>query len=107
MARTDFRAAASRRLSEDGELTPAIVSLLSSDSPTRTVGVRVVRRDEATLGRRHVVDEEPVGLMRDPLSERVHLSKPELLGQSIGGMVSEMIRRAAGRRPMTKPAAGA
>jgi hydroxysqualene synthase len=37
----------------------------------------------------------------------VHLSKPELLGQSIGGMVSEMIRRAAGRRPLTKPAAGA
>jgi squalene synthase HpnC len=50
-----------------------------------------------------------VGMLkvRDPLSERVHLSKPELLGQSIGGMVSEMIRRAAGRRPLTKPAAGA
>ena len=50
-----------------------------------------------------------VGMLkeRDPLSERVHLSKPELLGQSIGGMVSEMIRRAAGRRPQTKPAAGA
>ena len=45
--------------------------------------------------------------VRDPLSERVHLSKPELLAQSIGGMVSEMIRRAAGRRPLTKPAAGA
>jgi len=45
--------------------------------------------------------------VRDPLSERVHLSKPELLGQSIGGMVSEMIRRAAGRGPQTKPAAGA
>ena len=44
---------------------------------------------------------------RDPLSERVHLSEPELLAQSIGGMVSEMIRRAAGRRPLTKPAAGA
>ena len=50
-----------------------------------------------------------VGMLkvRDPLSERVHLSKSELLGQSIGGMVSEMIRRAAGRRPLTKPAAGA
>jgi squalene synthase HpnC len=50
-----------------------------------------------------------VGMLkvRDPLSERVHLSKPELLMQSIGGMVSEMIRRAAGRRPLTKPAAGA
>ncbi len=45
MARTDFRAAAARRLSEDSELSPAIVSLLSPDSPTRTVGVRVVPVD--------------------------------------------------------------
>jgi hypothetical protein len=45
--------------------------------------------------------------VRDPLSERVHLSKPELLVQSIGAITSEMIRRAAGRRPQTKPAAGA
>jgi len=50
-----------------------------------------------------------VGMLkvRDPLSERVHLSKPELLAQSVGGIVSEMIRRAAGRGPQTKPAAGA
>ncbi|MGH2476149.1 MAG: ParB/RepB/Spo0J family partition protein [Candidatus Limnocylindrales bacterium] len=42
MARTDFRAAAARRLSEDRELPPAIVSLLSPDGPTRSVGVRIV-----------------------------------------------------------------
>jgi ParB/RepB/Spo0J family partition protein len=42
LARTDFRAAAARRLSEDRELPPAIVSLLSPDGPTRLVGVRVV-----------------------------------------------------------------
>ena len=42
MARTDFRAAAARRLSEDRELPPAIVSLLSSDGPTRSIGVRIV-----------------------------------------------------------------
>ena len=42
MARTDFRAAAARRLSEERELSPAIVSLLSSDQPTRSVGVRIV-----------------------------------------------------------------
>ena len=42
MARTDFRAAAARRLSEDTELSPAIVSLLTPDSPTRSVGVRIV-----------------------------------------------------------------
>jgi ParB/RepB/Spo0J family partition protein len=45
LARTDFRAAAARRLSEDSELSPAIVSLLSPDSPTRTVGVRIVPVD--------------------------------------------------------------
>ncbi|MBA3234646.1 MAG: ParB/RepB/Spo0J family partition protein [Chloroflexi bacterium] len=45
MARTDFRAAAARRLSEDTELSPAIVSLLTPDSPTRSVGVRVVPID--------------------------------------------------------------
>jgi ParB/RepB/Spo0J family partition protein len=42
LARTDFRAAAARRLSEERELSPAIVSLLSPDSPTRSVGVRIV-----------------------------------------------------------------
>jgi ParB family transcriptional regulator, chromosome partitioning protein len=45
LARTDFRAAAARRLSEERELSPAIVSLLSPDSPTRSVGVRVVPID--------------------------------------------------------------
>jgi ParB family transcriptional regulator, chromosome partitioning protein len=42
LARTDFRAAAARRLSEERELSPAIVSLLSSDQPTRSVGVRII-----------------------------------------------------------------
>ena len=45
MARPDFRAAAARRLSEERELSPAIVSLLSPDSPTRSVGVRIVPID--------------------------------------------------------------
>ena len=50
-----------------------------------------------------------VGMLktRDPLSERVHLGPLELLGQSISGIAGEMIRRAAGRRPVSKPAAGA
>jgi squalene synthase HpnC len=53
--------------------------------------------------------EEIVGMLkvRDPLSERVHLSKSELLAQSIGAITAEMIRRAAGRHPLVKPAAGA
>ena len=42
MARPDFRATAARRLSEERELSPAIVSLLSNNSPTRSVGVRIV-----------------------------------------------------------------
>jgi ParB/RepB/Spo0J family partition protein len=45
LARTDFRAAAARRLSEDTELSPAIVSLLTPDSPTRSIGVRIVQID--------------------------------------------------------------
>ena len=45
MARRDFRAAAARRLSEERELSPAIISLLSADSPTRSVGVRIVPLD--------------------------------------------------------------
>jgi len=45
LARTDFRAAAARRLSEDTELSPAIVSLLTHDSPTRSIGVRIVPID--------------------------------------------------------------
>jgi ParB/RepB/Spo0J family partition protein len=45
LARTDFRAAAARRLSEDTELSPAIVSLLTPDSPTRSIGVRMVPID--------------------------------------------------------------
>ncbi len=45
MARPDFRATAARRLSEERELSPAIVSLLSNDSPTRSVGVRIVQVD--------------------------------------------------------------
>jgi ParB family chromosome partitioning protein len=42
LARTDFRATAARRLSEESELTPAIVSLLSPGGTTRSVGVRIV-----------------------------------------------------------------
>jgi ParB family chromosome partitioning protein len=40
LARPDFRAAAARRLSEERELSPAIVSLLSSDAPSRPGGIR-------------------------------------------------------------------
>jgi squalene synthase HpnC len=45
--------------------------------------------------------------VRDPLSETVHLGAAELLLQSVGGLAGEMIRRTVGRRPVSKPAAGA
>ena len=45
--------------------------------------------------------------VRDPLSETVHLSPIELLVHSVGGIASEMTRRVVGRRPVSKPAAGA
>jgi len=45
--------------------------------------------------------------VRDPLSERVHLNPVELLAYSLGGVASEIARRASGRRPVSKPAAGA
>ena len=45
--------------------------------------------------------------VRDPLSEKVHLGPVELLAYSVGGMVSELTRRAMGRRPVSKTAAGA
>jgi squalene synthase HpnC len=50
-----------------------------------------------------------VGMLkvRDPLSERVHLSPLELLAQSLSGVAGEITRRAVGRRPVSKPAAGA
>ena len=45
--------------------------------------------------------------VRDPLSERVHLSPVELMLQSLGGMAGETARRATGRRPLSKTAADA
>ena len=45
MARTDFRAAAARRLSEERELPPAIVSLLSPETTHRSTGVKVIPLD--------------------------------------------------------------
>jgi hydroxysqualene synthase len=45
--------------------------------------------------------------VRDPLSQTVHLGPMELLVHSLGGIASEMTRRAVGRRPVSNPAAGA
>jgi len=45
--------------------------------------------------------------VRDPLSERVHLSPTELLFHSLAGVGGELMRRLAGRHPISKSAAGA
>jgi hydroxysqualene synthase len=45
--------------------------------------------------------------VRDPLSQRVHLGPIALLAYSLSGVASEIARRATGRRPLSKPAAGA
>jgi ParB family chromosome partitioning protein len=42
LARTDFRATAARRLSEERELGPAVISLLSPEGARRNLGVRHV-----------------------------------------------------------------
>ena len=61
MARPDFRAVAARRLSEDRELSPAIISLLSSENAGRSTGVKVLSIDriESNPGQpRTVFDED-------------------------------------------------
>ncbi|MEK6720854.1 MAG: ParB/RepB/Spo0J family partition protein [Chloroflexota bacterium] len=45
MARPDFRAAAARRLSEEREISPAIISLLSPERSGRATGVRIIPVD--------------------------------------------------------------
>jgi squalene synthase HpnC len=45
--------------------------------------------------------------VRDPLTQRVHLGPIELLFHSLSGIGGEMMRRLAGRHPVSKPAAGA
>jgi squalene synthase HpnC len=50
--------------------------------------------------------EKIVGLLkvRDPLSDTVHLSPIQLLAYSVGGVATEVARRAVGRRPLSNPA---
>jgi hydroxysqualene synthase len=45
--------------------------------------------------------------VRDPLSQTVHLGPIELIACSLGGLASEMTRRAVRRRPVSRPVAGA
>jgi len=44
---------------------------------------------------------------RDPLSETVHLSKPQMMATAIGAAVRELFRRATGQAPTVRHARGA
>ncbi len=48
MARPDFRGTAARRLAEERDLSPAILSLLSADASDRPAGVRNIALDHIT-----------------------------------------------------------
>ena len=72
MARPDFRAVAARRLSEDRELSPAIVSLLSSENAGRSTGVKVISIDriESNPGQpRTFFDEDALGELSASIKE--------------------------------------
>ena len=61
--------------------------------------ISIIQRLARTLGRR---------LQRcDPLSERVHLGKGELLAFTLAAVAAETARRAAGQHPQSKSVAGA
>ena len=86
MARPDFRAAAARRLSEDRELSPAIVSLVTSNNVGRNVGVRVIPVDRIEPNPqqpRMVFDEE--ALHELSASIREHGVLQPILVRPLGG----------------------
>jgi ParB family transcriptional regulator, chromosome partitioning protein len=85
LPRPDFRAAAARRLSEDRELSPAIVSLLSPEDVGRSTGVRVVPLDriEPNPEQPRIAYDE-AGLQELALSIREHGVLQPILVRPIG-----------------------
>ncbi len=72
MARTDFRAAAARRLSEERELSPSIISLVSSDPAGRSGTVRnvpVERIDSNPENPRLAFDEATINELAASIKE--------------------------------------
>ena len=72
MARTDFRAAAARRLSEERDLSPAIVSLLSPEQTHRNKGVKIVPLDKIEpnpQNPRLAINEEALGELAASIRE--------------------------------------
>jgi ParB/RepB/Spo0J family partition protein len=105
LARPDFRAAAARRLSEERELSPAIVSLLSSDNAGRTVGVRTIPLERIVPNPeqpRLVFDEET--LQELAASIREHRVLQPILVRPLGNHQFQLI--AGERRWRASKAAG-
>ena len=72
MARPDFRAVAARRLSEDRELSPSIISLLSSEHAGRSVGIKAIALDriEANPNQpRTIFDEDALHELANSIRE--------------------------------------
>jgi ParB family chromosome partitioning protein len=72
LARPDFRATAARRLSEERELSPAIVSLLSPERTHRSTGVKMVsveRIEPNPENPRLAFDEETLGELAASIRE--------------------------------------
>ena len=65
MPRPDFRSTAARRLAEEGELSPSVVSLLSSESRSRATGVRNVPLDRIEVN----PDQPRLAMDQESLSE--------------------------------------
>ena len=92
MARPDFRAAAARRLSEDRELSPAIVSLITSENAGRSVGVKVlpVDRIESNPGQpRTIFDEDALQELAASIKE--HGVLQPILVRPLGGNRYQLI----------------
>jgi ParB family chromosome partitioning protein len=105
LARPDFRAAAARRLSEERELSPAIVSLLSSDRVGRSVGVRVIPVDNITPNPeqpRMAFDEETLAELSASIQE--HGVLQPILVRPLGSNEYQLI--AGERRWRASKAAG-
>jgi len=105
LARPDFRATAARRLSEERELSPAIVSLLSSDRVGRSTGVRMVPLDRITPNPdqpRMTIDED--SLRELALSIQEHGVLQPILVRPLGNNEYQLI--AGERRWRASRAAG-
>ena len=105
MARPDFRAAAARRLSEEREISPAIISLLSPDRAGRSTGVRVlsVDRIEPNPEQPRLVFEE-AALKELAASIREHGVLQPILVRPLGGGQYQLV--AGERRWRASKAAG-